>query len=148
MRAMPLLPGFLFAAGAMMSVEFAARHAWLAGYVPPPKAVVAALIGGLAKGGIAGQPQVTFLTFAARLAIAAAAAVFVGVLMGAVSLVCDTFAMIVEFLRPVPSVSLIPLAILLLGLGTPMRMEVITFAALWPLLKRQFAATSLALSQR
>ena len=40
----------------------------------------------------------------------------------------------IEFLRPIPAVALIPLAILLFGLDTPMRRFVIAFAAVWPIL--------------
>jgi NitT/TauT family transport system permease protein len=54
--------------------------------------------------------------------------------MGAVPVVYDALKMVVEFLRPIPSVAMIPLAILFLGLGTAMRVSVITYAAFWPLL--------------
>jgi NitT/TauT family transport system permease protein len=40
----------------------------------------------------------------------------------------------VEFLRPIPSVALIPLAVLIFGTGTQMRVFVMTFAAIWPIL--------------
>ncbi len=40
----------------------------------------------------------------------------------------------IEFLRPIPSVALIPLAILLLGRGLDMRVALIAYAATWPIL--------------
>jgi NitT/TauT family transport system permease protein len=40
----------------------------------------------------------------------------------------------VEFLRPIPSVALIPLAVLVFGTGTEMRVFVMTFASVWPIL--------------
>lgn len=40
----------------------------------------------------------------------------------------------IEFLRPIPSVALIPLAILLMGRGLDMRVALITYAATWPIL--------------
>jgi NitT/TauT family transport system permease protein len=54
--------------------------------------------------------------------------------MGAIPVVYDALRIVMEFLRPVPSVAMIPLAILFLGLGTGMRVAVITYAAFWPLL--------------
>ena len=41
---------------------------------------------------------------------------------------------VVELLRPIPSVALIPLAILLYGTGTSMKAFLVTFACLWPIL--------------
>ena len=41
---------------------------------------------------------------------------------------------VVELLRPMPSVALIPLAILVYGTGTAMKAFVVTFACLWPIL--------------
>jgi NitT/TauT family transport system permease protein len=76
----------------------------------------------------------TLLAFAEGLLLASLAAVTVGILMGAVPVVYDALKMLVEFLRPIPSVAMIPLAILFLGLGTAMRVSVITYAAFWPLL--------------
>ena len=40
----------------------------------------------------------------------------------------------IEFLRPIPAVALIPLAILLLGLGLPMTRFIVVYAAVWPIL--------------
>ena len=39
-----------------------------------------------------------------------------------------------EFLRPIPAVALIPVAMLFFGLGTPMIRFVIAYAAVWPIL--------------
>jgi ABC-type nitrate/sulfonate/bicarbonate transport system permease component len=54
--------------------------------------------------------------------------------MGTYKPVYDALKIVVEFLRPVPSVAMIPLAILFFGLGAEMRIVVITYAAFWPLL--------------
>ena len=40
----------------------------------------------------------------------------------------------IEFLRPVPSVALIPLAILVYGTGLQSKVFLVAFAAVWPLL--------------
>ena len=54
--------------------------------------------------------------------------------MGTYRPVYDAFKVIVEFMRPVPSVAMIPLAILFFGLGATMRIVVITYAVFWPML--------------
>jgi ABC-type nitrate/sulfonate/bicarbonate transport system permease component len=41
---------------------------------------------------------------------------------------------LVEFLRPVPSVALIPVAILLFGVGYESKIFLVAFASIWPLL--------------
>ena len=42
--------------------------------------------------------------------------------------------MIIEFLRPMPSVAIIPVAVLLLGLGDSMIAAVTVYASVWPIL--------------
>jgi NitT/TauT family transport system permease protein len=41
---------------------------------------------------------------------------------------------VLEFLRPIPSVALIPLAILLYGRGTEMKVALVIYACVWPIL--------------
>jgi ABC-type nitrate/sulfonate/bicarbonate transport system permease component len=129
-----VLPGLCFVLAVTVVVEILARLGWLTSYVPPPTAVIAALVQGLGNGEISSQIGMTLLTFAEGLVLATVLAIVVGVLMGAIPVVYDALRVLVEFLRPVPSVAMIPLAILFLGLGGPMRVAVITYASFWPLL--------------
>lgn len=128
------LPGFGFVLAITLVVEILSRRGLLTSYVPPPSAVAGALFKGLRNGDIAGQLSVTVLTFAEGLVLAALLGVVVGILMGALPVVYDALRIAVELLRPVPSVAMIPLAILFLGLGSPMRIAVISYAAFWPVL--------------
>lgn len=41
---------------------------------------------------------------------------------------------LIEFLRPIPSVALIPVALLILGIGLQMQLFMISFASIWPVL--------------
>jgi NitT/TauT family transport system permease protein len=41
---------------------------------------------------------------------------------------------LLEFLRPIPSVALIPVALLTLGIGFEMQLAMISFASVWPIL--------------
>ena len=115
-------------------VEVMARLGWLTSYVPPPSQIFAALWTGLIDGDISSQVGVTLSVYARGLALASVLAILVGILMGTYRPVFDALKIIVEFLRPVPSVAMIPLAILFFGLGATMRISVISYAAFWPLL--------------
>ena len=57
-----------------------------------------------------------------------------GVVLGSSRTLDDAFSVIVEVLRPIPAVAIIPLAILVFGLGPPMLRFVIAYAAVWPIL--------------
>ncbi|WP_406318056.1 ABC transporter permease subunit [Streptosporangium sp. NBC_01639] len=76
----------------------------------------------------------TVLAWLAGLALAAVAAVVLGVLLGSVPWLSAPSRMVVEFLRPIPSVALIPLAILLFGSEMEMKVSLIFYAAIWPIL--------------
>lgn len=68
------------------------------------------------------------------LGLACAIAVPVGLLLGSVPVVDAAVRAIVEFLRPLPSVALIPLVSLLLGSGTETKVALVTYASVWPIL--------------
>lgn len=116
-------------------VQIVAALGWLTSYVPLPTAIFAALWQGfLPPFDIASQIGVTLSVYVRGLALATTLAITIGILMGTYRPVFDSLKIIVEFLRPVPSVAMIPLAILFFGLGATMRISVITYAAFWPML--------------
>ncbi|MGW8375770.1 ABC transporter permease [Streptomyces sp. ODS28] len=103
-------------------------------YLPPASDVVAraAELGGdplFLQGLLA-----TLGAWAGGLALACALAVPAGLLLGSVPWVNAAVRAIVEFLRPVPSVALIPLVSLLLGSGAQMKITLIAYASVWPVL--------------
>jgi NitT/TauT family transport system permease protein len=76
----------------------------------------------------------TLRAWALGLALACAIAVPVGLVLGSVPVVDAAVRAIVEFLRPLPSVALIPLVSLLLGSGTETKVALVTYASIWPIL--------------
>ena len=66
--------------------------------------------------------------------IAASISLPLGILMGASPFSRNLFGMAVEFLRPIPSVAIIPIIILLVGVGDSMNITSIAYASTWPLL--------------
>ncbi|SNS79595.1 NitT/TauT family transport system permease protein [Actinomadura meyerae] len=68
------------------------------------------------------------------LALAVLVAVPLGVLLGSVPPLGTAARALVELMRPIPSVALIPLAIILFADPTRMKMSLIFYACLWPIL--------------
>jgi NitT/TauT family transport system permease protein len=76
----------------------------------------------------------TLRAWALGLGLACAIAVPLGLLLGSAPVADAAVRAIVEFLRPLPSVALIPLVSLLLGSGTGTEVALITYASVWPIL--------------
>jgi ABC-type nitrate/sulfonate/bicarbonate transport system permease component len=76
----------------------------------------------------------TARVWAQGFALAAVLGVAAGLGMAFLPPVRAMFALIIELLRPMPSVAILPIAILLLGLGDAMKVAVIAYAAVWPIL--------------
>lgn len=77
---------------------------------------------------------VTLKAWAIGLAIAVAGGVPLGLLLGSVPVLNIAVRAVIEFLRPIPSVALIPLVSLILGTGTKTEATLIVYAAAWPVL--------------
>jgi len=66
--------------------------------------------------------------------IAAVAATVIGVRIGADPRLYRTVDPVLQFLRAIPPTAIIPVAILLIGIGDAMKLIVIAFGAFWPIL--------------
>ncbi|WP_431946079.1 ABC transporter permease [Micromonospora marina] len=75
--------------------------------------------------------RLTMTSWAIGLTVAALAAVALGTVVGMVPLLRRATHTTVEFLRPVPSVALIPLAVLMFGLQMRAALVIIVYAAFW-----------------
>jgi len=71
---------------------------------------------------------------AVGLLIATAVGVAVGMLLGLLPILSDAVLPTVEFLRAVPGVALLPAALLLLGIGPEMKISLIAYGTVWPVL--------------
>jgi ABC-type nitrate/sulfonate/bicarbonate transport system permease component len=76
----------------------------------------------------------TVSSWAIGLAISLAIAVPVGLLLGASELAYRMFRTTIDFLRTIPPVALIPLALLLYGATPTMALVLIVFGSIWPVL--------------
>ena len=76
----------------------------------------------------------TLAGWALGFGIAAIVGIVLGVLIGSSDALHSATRVIVEFLRPIPSVALIPLAVLVYGTGLQSKVFLAAFAATWPIL--------------
>jgi ABC-type nitrate/sulfonate/bicarbonate transport system permease component len=67
-------------------------------------------------------------------ALAVVLGVVLGLLLGSLPRLLDAVEPVLEFARALPAVAILPVAILVLGLGDGMRVFVITSGAVWPVL--------------
>lgn len=103
-------------------------------YLPPASTVLTTTGAILLDPGFLANVGGTLTAWGLGMAIAIAIAVPLGLVLGSSwrSYLAATTA--IEFLRPIPSVALIPLAILLIGRGLDMRVALIVYASVWPIL--------------
>ncbi|MDA0635404.1 ABC transporter permease [Nonomuraea sp. MCN248] len=114
-------------------VEIAGR-AGAAEFLPPASEILQRAGSLLADQAFRAHAGTSVLAWAIGLAVAALVAVPLGVLFGSVPLIDAATRAIVEFLRPIPSVALIPLVALLIGTGLQLRITLVVYAAVWPIL--------------
>jgi ABC-type nitrate/sulfonate/bicarbonate transport system permease component len=76
----------------------------------------------------------TMQGWALGLGIAAGLAIPLGIVIGSSAVLYRSLRFVIEFLRPIPSVALIPLAVLVYGTGLESKVFLAAFASFWPLL--------------
>ena len=128
------LGGWLFVVLVTALLEAGVRVFDLHDSVAAPSATLRALEDELSSGALSGEIGTTLAAYAQGFALAIAAGVALGIALGSSRTLLAASSMLVEFLRPIPVVAMIPLAILFFGLGLPMRRFVIAYAAFWPIL--------------
>jgi ABC-type nitrate/sulfonate/bicarbonate transport system permease component len=102
--------------------------------VPPTSKILGTLADQLTQEQFRTALLDTLRTWVFGLAIAVAAGVLLGVLIGSVPLLRAITASTVEFLRPIPSVALIPLAVLLYGSTIRSTLILVVYASFWQVL--------------
>lgn len=103
-------------------------------YIPPTSVVVPELFSLLGDGQFWADVGSTLAGYAVGLGLSVLVAIPLGLVIGTNSYLFRATRAIVEFLRPIPSVALIPLAILVYGISFDMKIFLVTFATFWPLL--------------
>ena len=127
--------GWLMFAVLLLFWELGSRsNPKLALYIPPLSQVLASLSEVIFSGQITVHLFATLARFLKGYLLAAALAVTLGICLGYFRFAHSLLEMLIEFLRPMPSVAIIPVAILLLGIGDAMIVAVTVYASTWPIL--------------
>lgn len=97
-------------------------------------ASVSATAGAIAShaGSLASAAGGTLEAWAVGLSVATVAGVLLGTAVGRSRVAEDTTEMLVRMMRPLPSLALIPIAILVAGLGLEMTAGLVAFTSFWP----------------
>jgi NitT/TauT family transport system permease protein len=103
-------------------------------HLPPPTVIGARLVELFNDRGFSLDVVSSVAAWAIALFVAVLIAVPVGIVFGSMPLVRSAFSAIVEFLRPIPSVALIPLAIVAITTNPEMKISLAVFGAVWPIL--------------
>jgi ABC-type nitrate/sulfonate/bicarbonate transport system permease component len=129
------LKGVLLPVAVLLLWEILARGGYFkATSLSHPSAIVLAGWALLGDGSLWRATRETFGAALGGMAIGAVLGIAVGVAFGLSRLLASMMRLSVESLRPVPSVALIPLAMLIYGYGYRMEIVVVAFACFWPVM--------------
>jgi ABC-type nitrate/sulfonate/bicarbonate transport system permease component len=103
-------------------------------YFPPLQVILSALARDLSTGPLMDYLAFSLTNLAAGLAIAAVAGIGIGILLGSVKPIRDACNPLIQFVRSIPQVALVPLIIGALGIGAMPKIWSIAFACMWPIL--------------
>lgn len=103
-------------------------------HLPPSTEIARALATELGEAEFWSALGDTLTAWAIGLAIAVTAGIAAGVLIGSVPVLRALTASTIEFLRPIPSVALIPIAVLLFGTRLESSLLLVVYASFWQVL--------------
>ena len=112
-------------------------------YFPPPAAWFDSVLFLSRSGKLWPAFSATVLTFTAGLAIASAIGIALGILIGRSRGLRRALAPLLEFCRGLPPPVLVPVAVLLLGYAESLKLLVVVWVAVWPVLLNTTTATGL-----
>jgi ABC-type nitrate/sulfonate/bicarbonate transport system permease component len=100
----------------------------------PPSAVAAALVGTFQDGSILIATRDTLVSAFAGLSIGGAIGLAFGIALGIFHVFDRLMEVTIEAIRPIPSIALLPIALIALGFGYRMEIVIVAFACIWPIL--------------
>lgn len=135
--------GWILPVAAVVAAEVGARATGLSSYsLAAPSEIARAGAAALADGTLLGATWQTLIASGIGLMIGTSIGLGIGLLCGLVEAIDDVTRLSIEALRPIPSIALVPIAIMMLGLGYASEVSIIAFATIWPNLILSRAAVS------
>ena len=127
------MKGLLVPAAAVAAAEAAARALGIrSDSLAAPSDAAAALWHALADGSLLAATAQTLGAALAGLGIGGGLGLLVAATVGLSPAAARLLLLPIEFLRPIPSVALLPLALLVFGFGCRLEISVVAFACFWP----------------
>jgi len=127
------LSGFMLVALVLGFWEIGCRTDWIdSNFLPPVSLISLTLMQLVVSLEIVQQFLITLKRVVAGYLLGASIGYVLGFACGYLPRVYHLLEVTVEWLRPMPSVALIPIGILLLGLGDPLNIFIIAWACSWP----------------
>lgn len=108
--------------------------------IAPPSAAMAGFAAAVSDGSLLSATAFTLGTAALGLLLASVLGITAGMALGLLPRAARLSFLSIEVFRPVPSVALIPLAMLVFGFGLRMEFSIVAFACFWPMLLLSQAA--------
>ena len=100
----------------------------------PPSAIATALIGAFGDGSILTATRDTLIPAFTGLLVGGAIGLVLGIALGIFHVFDRLMEVTIEALRPIPSIALLPIALIALGFGYRMEIVIVAFACIWPVL--------------
>jgi ABC-type nitrate/sulfonate/bicarbonate transport system permease component len=100
----------------------------------PPSAIAAALVEAFQDGSVLIATRDTLISASAGLSIGAAVGLAFGIALGIFHIFDRLMEVTIEAIRPIPSIALLPIALIALGFGYRMEIVIVAFACVWPIL--------------
>lgn len=103
-------------------------------YFPPVSKIFVALGESLRSGELIEHYRFSLMRAATGYGVAACLAIILGLIIGYSPVAYNLTEPLTELLRPIPSSAIIPMVILLLGIGDAMKIFIVAWASFWPIL--------------
>lgn len=129
------IKAWLLPVGAIVVLELWARASHIqSDALAPPSAIAMALVEAFGDGSILTATRDTLASAVAGLLIGSAVGLAFGIALALVRPFDRLMEVTIEALRPIPSIALLPIALIALGFGYRMEIVIVSFGCLWPML--------------
>jgi len=105
-----------------------------------PSDIAVAVAGAAGDGSLAKATVETLSAASIGFAVAVALGILLAIPLGLSRDLRSITGLVIELLRPIPAVALIPLSLLIYGFGLSMEVMIVAFASIWPVLLMSVAA--------
>jgi NitT/TauT family transport system permease protein len=116
----------------LLLAEIGARACGPSDSVAPPSEIFAAFVGAVEDGSLLAATRDTLISAFCGLLLGAGLGLAVGLALGSLRTLDRLLELALELLRPIPSVAVIPIALIALGFGYCLEIAIVSVACFWP----------------